>query len=257
VSEEQIQRRGGGLSRFLLWLAVLGLLAAVWWLASERNQRRFSWGVDGGRLVISKGNFLPVGARVIPTDDPKLGKIYGPIPLPPGANATPAEFEDQTALDRALFDLIVPWAKADLKGGDPAAVERAGALVERADGLPGLTAGQHHELAALRGELSFSAAKGELHQAAKLVLDARRKLDAVREGGGEHALDAAPLVRELEGIQDALEEAAQGKSHGVYARIPAASQPARPPATPAPGPAAAARPDAGPPPRGNAAGEAQ
>jgi hypothetical protein len=252
VADEQVQRRGGGLSRFLLWLAVLGLLAAVWWLASERNQRRFSWGADGGRLVISKGNFFPVGARVIPADDPKLGKVYGPIPLPPGANATAAEFEDQTALDRALFDLVVPWAKADLKSGDAAAVERAGALVERADALPGLTAGQHHELAALRADLSFSAAKGELQQAAKLVLDARRKLDAVREGGGDHALEAAPLVRELEGIQDALEEAAQGKSHGIYARIPAPAPPAR---SAPPPPAAAARPDGGSAPRGEAAGE--
>jgi hypothetical protein len=221
VAEEQAQARrgGGGLSKFVLWLAVLALLAAVWWLASERNQRRFSWAVDGGKLVISKGRFFPIGAGVIASDDPKWGKIYGPIPVPAGAKATEQEFEDQTALDRALFDLVVPWAKDDLKKGDAASVAQAGALVDRADALPGLTAGQHQELGSLRGELSFTAAKDELGRAAKLVLDARRKLEAVRESGGDHALEAAPLVRELEGVQDALEEASQGKAHGVYAPI--------------------------------------
>jgi hypothetical protein len=217
-------------------------LAAVWWLASERNQRRFSWAVDGGKLVISKGHFFPLGAGVIATDDAKWGKVYGPIALPPGAKASDSEFEDQTALDRALFDLVVPWAKADVKAGDAAAVGRASALVDRADALPGLTAGQHQELAGLRGELSFTAAKSELQQAAKLVFDARRKLDAVRESGGDHALEAAPLVRELEGVQDALEEASQGKSHGVYARIP-------PPQPSGPAPPIAPRPDAGAAPR--------
>jgi hypothetical protein len=235
VAEEQAEARrgGGGLSKFVLWLAVLALLAAVWWLASERNQRRFSWAVDGGNLVISKGRFFPIGAGVIASDDAKWGKIYGPIPIPPGAKASEQEFEDQTALDRALFDQIVPWAKADLKTGDAAAVTRAGALVDRADSLPGLTAGQHQELAALRGELSFTAAKDELARASKLVLDARRKLEAVRETGGDHALEAAPLVRELEGVQDALEEASQGKAHGVYAPIPG-QQRAAPPAQPSP-----------------------
>jgi hypothetical protein len=222
LAEEQAQARrgGGGLSKFVLWLAVLALLAAVWWLASERNQRRFSWATDDGKLVISKGRFFPIGAGVIASDDPKWGKIYGPIPIPPGAKASEEEFEDQTALDRALFDLVVPWAKADLKAADATAVARAGALVDRADALPGLTAGQHQELAGLRSELSFTAAKDELARAAKLVVDARRKLEAVRESGGDHALEAAPLARELEGVQDALEEASQGKAHGVYAPTP-------------------------------------
>jgi hypothetical protein len=78
--------------------------------------------------------------------------------------------------------------------------------------LPGLTADQHQQLSALRGELSFTAARQELLQAAKLVGSARRKLQAVEEGGGEHALEAGPMLRNLEGLQGLLEDAGKTKA---------------------------------------------
>jgi hypothetical protein len=212
-----------GFPKPLLWLLVLGLLAAVWWLASERNLRRFSWAPDSGVLVVSKGRFFPIGMARIAADDPQLGKVYGPIPLPQGAKVPEQEFDDQTSLDRALFDAILPWAKADVQKGDEASISQANQLLDRANLLPGLSAEQHQQLAALRGDLSFTAAKAELLQAAKFVLSARRKLQAVEEGGGEHALEAGPMLRGLEGIQGLLEDAGGAKS-----------QPANQPAPPSP-----------------------
>jgi hypothetical protein len=207
----QPARRGGALSKLVLWLLVVGLLAAVWWLASERNLRRFAWRTDGSVLTIAKGRFFPIGMANVASDDPQLGKVYGPIPIPQGARVTEQEFEDQTALDRALFDVIAQWARADSQKGDEKSIAQAGNLVDRASALPGLTAEQHQQLAGLRGELAFTSAKQELMQAARLVLSARRKLQSVEEGGGEHALEAAPMLRSLEGIQGQLEDASRLK----------------------------------------------
>jgi len=214
---EDATRTRRGLPKAVLWLLVFALLGAVWWLASERNLRRFSWAPDGSVLAISKGRFFPIGMARIAPDDPQLGRVYGPIPLPQGAKIAEQEFEDQTSLDRAIFDTIVPWARADVQKGDEASIAQATQLLDRASFLPGLTADQHQQLSALRGELSFTAARQDLLQAAKLVSSARRKLQAVEEGGGEHALDAVPMLRGLEGIQGLLEDAAQPKT-----------QPARP-----------------------------
>jgi hypothetical protein len=239
MADAQAQRRGGALSRLVLWLLVLGLLVAVWWLASERNLRRFAWRPSESVLTISKGRFFPLGMANIAPDDPQLGKIYGPLPIPQGAKVYEQEFEDQTALDRALFDLVVPWTRADAEKGDEKSIAEAGRLIDRASALPGLTAEQHQQLGSLRGELAYTAAKQELLQAAKLVLSARRKLQAVEEGGGDHALDAVPILRDLEGIQGLLEDAAQSKPH------PRPSSPPQPTPPKQPAPA----PDAGTPPR--------
>jgi hypothetical protein len=250
MAERVEQKSGGGLKRLGTWLVVLALFGAVLWLASDRNQRRYSWAVDSGKLVISKGRFFPTGQGVIASDDPHYGSVYGPITLPQGAKVQEQEFDDQTALDRALVDLLLPMAKADLQKGDEASIAEANALSDRAAALPGLTADQHRALSSLRGDLSFVSAKGELIQAAKLVLSARRKLDTVRDGGGEHALEAGPVVRELAGIQEALEQAAQGRSANIFSsRAPSTTpQPSAGAATPAtpqtPGPAAGANPPA-------------
>jgi hypothetical protein len=249
MAERVEQKSGGGLKRLGTWLVVLGLLAAVLWLASDRNQRRYSWTVDSGKLVISKGRFFPTGQGVIAADDPHYGSVYGPIALPQGAKVQDQEFDDQTALDRALVDLILPMAKADLQKGDEPAIAEANVLSDRAAALPGLTADQHRALGSVRGDLSFVSAKGELIQAAKLVLSARRKLDAVRDGGGEHALEAGPVVRELAAIQEALEQAVQGRSANIFSAHAPSSTPAAPQPSgagtsqaPAPGPPAGLNP---------------
>ena len=179
-------------------------------------------------------------ANIAP-DDPQLGKVYGPLPIPQGAKIFEQEFEDQTALDRALFDLVVPWARADAEKGDEKSIAEAGRLVDRASALPGLTAEQHQQLGGLRGELAFTAAKQELLQAAKLVLSARRKLQSVEEGGGDHALEASPMLRELEGIQGLLEDASQSKPPPRQSSTPTPRQPA-PPKQPVPTPDAGTAP---------------
>jgi len=197
---EQAARRGGAFQRLVLWLLILALLAAVGWLASERNQHRFRVAAQGSLLVIERGRFFPTGTAPLPATD----KAYGPIPLPAGEKPpADTEFDDQNALDRWLFDLLGNWARNAGKKGDG---RTAAALVDRASALPGLTGAQIAELNALRADLAWDDAQTDIATAAQLVEGARRKLEAVRQGNGAHAADASALSGKLEGVQNTLRD---------------------------------------------------
>ena len=197
---EQAARRGGAFQRLVLWLLILALLAAVGWLASERNQHRFRVAAQGSLLVIERGRFFPTGTAPLPPTD----KAYGPIPVPAGEKPpADTEFDDQNALDRWLFDLLGNWARNAGKKGDG---RTAAALVDRASGLPGLTGAQIAELNALRADLAWDDAQTDIATAAQLVEGARRKLEAVRQGNGAHAADASALSGKLEGVQNTLRD---------------------------------------------------
>ena len=221
---EQAARRGGAFQRLVLWLLILALLAAVGWLASERNQHRFRVAAQGSLLVIERGRFFPTGTAPLPPTD----KAYGPIPVPAGEKPpADTEFDDQNALDRWLFDLLGNWARNAGKKGDG---RTAAALVDRASALPGLTGAQIAELNALRrtarvaitclslsasiavemnalrADLAWDDAQTDIATAAQLVEGARRKLEAVRQGSGAHAADASALSGKLEGVQNTLRD---------------------------------------------------
>jgi len=197
---EQAARRGGGFQRLVLWLLILALLAAVGWLASERNQHRFRVAAQGSLLVIERGRFFPTGTAPLPPTD----KAYGPVPVPAGEKPpADTEFDDQNALDRWLFDLLGSWARNAGKKGDG---RTAAALVDRASALPGLTGAQIAELNALRADLAWDDAQTDIATAAQLVEGARRKLEAVRQGNGAHAADASALSGKLEGVQNTLRD---------------------------------------------------
>jgi len=197
---EQAARRGGAFQRLVLWLLILALLAAVGWLASERNQHRFRVAAQGSLLVIERGRFFPTGTAPLPPTD----KAYGPVPVPAGEKP-PADTESdaQNALDRWLFDLLGSWARNAGKKGDG---RTAAALVDRASALPGLTGAQIAELNALRADLAWDDAQTDIATAAQLVEGARRKLEAVRQGNGAHAADASALSGKLEGVQNTLRD---------------------------------------------------
>src|SRR5689334_3154774 len=192
MAEATEVRRGGGFQRFILWVLILGLLGAVGWLASERNEHRFRATAQGTTLVIERGRFFPTGSAAIGPAD----KVYGPIPIPAGEKPPPdTEFDNQNSLDRWLFDLLSSWARSSGKRGDD---RTAAALVDRASALPGLTGSQMAELTSLRADLSWDDAQGDLKTAGDLIEGARRKLEAVRQGNGSHAADAAALSGKLE-----------------------------------------------------------
>lgn len=193
---EEAKRSGGVMQRLVLWLVVLGLLAAVWYLASERNQRHFRVAAENGQLVIERGRFFPLGTA------PSADKTYAPIPVPQGEKP-PAEleFDDQNALDQHLFGLLAGWAKDAQKKGD---TKTAATLADRASALPGLTGAQFGELSAMKADLAWAEALTAVQQAADLLDGAMRSLQIVAASKGEHAVEATREADRLHGVSELL-----------------------------------------------------
>jgi hypothetical protein len=248
------QQRGGG-GGLIPWLLVVALLGAVFWLASERNARHWFVSVDNGQLIVARGRSFPMGSNAISSSDSDWGKAYGPIAIPTGAKGGEGEFEDRTALDRALFEQVLPWAKAAAEKPDAASQSAAMVLAERASLLPGLSAAQLEQLSALRGDLSYTAAVNGLRAAAAEIESARRGLEQARDRGGHHAQQAQELLADLQWIEARLSQLQSGKKPGeasgqapataaAQAPAPTAQAPASP-AAKTPTPAALPGADAG------------
>jgi len=208
--------------RLLLWLLVLVLGPMTVWLAAERNARRWTLAVDHDQVVVSRGRDFLFGTRTIGADDPALGKIYGPIPVPAGTKLGQVEFDDQVALDRALFEALLPLVGA-ARAGDAAGRERAEAMLGRLSGLPGLTAADLDRLTAMRGDFAYDAARGDVREALRLVRQAWRRLQAAGNGDGEHALEASRMATALPAVAATLDDLTAGRG-------PAAAAAASPPA---------------------------
>jgi hypothetical protein len=197
MADAEAKRSSGGLARLVLWFVIAALFAAVWWLASERNQRHFHVAAQNGAVQIERGRFFPTGTG---TSDEKA---YQSIAIPTGEKAPgEQEFDDQNTLDRYLFDLLAVWAQDLAKKGD---THSAADLVARASQLPGITYGQTQSLQGLSADLAWDDAQIDLKTAAAAVESARKKLSAVQAGKGSHALDAAALDQALQPIQKSLE----------------------------------------------------
>ncbi len=196
MADAPAKSSGGALQRLVLWLVIAALVVVVWWLASERNQRHFHVVAQGNELVIERGRFFPTGTAA--STEP----MYKPIAIPAGEKAPgEREFEDQTEMDRFLFDILAGWAKGQQKKGD---TQAASALVDRAAQLPGLTGAQMGQLHSLQASLNYATARDELQQALKLIGSARARLQSVKDAGGEHSVEAAQNLQKLQQVIDQL-----------------------------------------------------
>jgi hypothetical protein len=234
------EKRGGG-SGFIAWVLVVGLFGAVMYLASERNARKWFLAVDNGQLTVQRGRMFVTGTRTLGAGDGEFGKAYAPISLPKDAKVQEGEYDDRAQLDRALFEQLLPVAKAAADKPDAASQADAMQLADRASELPGLSAQQLEQLQALRGDLAFAAAEAQLKSAASQVEAARRLLLQARERGGRHALQAGALGDELKPLVDKLagrateQPPASAPAPVQQAKPSAPAQPpaVTPPATPA------------------------
>jgi hypothetical protein len=195
-----VQRRGGGTFRSAIaWVAILGLLALVIWPVSERNARTWYLVPADGRLVVMRGYLAPIGRGAFETSDPGVAAAYAPIVPPPG-KPLPAEraFDERGQLDQAVFELVSGWAREEIASGDPARLERGLGYLGRAEKLPGLSAGQREDLAALRAESGYQEAMRLLSRAVDELRDAADRLRRAASSRSAHAPDAGRLLRELE-----------------------------------------------------------
>lgn len=220
-------RRGTGMKGVLAWIAILGLLALVAWLASERNARTWHLVPDEGRLVVMRGLPLPAGRHAFETSDPVLAQAYAPLVAPPG-RPLPQErsFDERSLLDQALYELLAGWAREEIASGDPARLERGLGYLARAEKLPGLSPAQHEDLAALRAESGFQEGLRLLARAADELRDAAEKLRRAAGSRSAHATEAGALLRDVEPALEAT--AGAMRAAGAIARPPAPEPPAAP-----------------------------
>lgn len=225
-------RTGPGLKGLLAWVAILGLLALVLWLASERNARSWHLVPDEGRLVVMRGMLLPMGRQAFDTSDPALAQAYAPLVPPPGKPLPPERtFEDRTLLDQGLYELLAGWARDEIASGDPARLERGLGYLGRAEKLPGLSSAQRDDLAGLRAESGYYEAMRLLSRAAEELRDATEKLRRTSGSRSAHAADAGALLRELEPASEAAQAALRSAS-AAAARPAAEATPSSAPQTP-------------------------
>jgi len=238
---------GGGARGLLAWVVILGLLGLVVWLVSERNARTWYLVPDEGRLLVMRGMKLPVGRQPFRTDDPVLAQVYEPIVVPPGVPA-PSEqaFDERSALDQALYDLVARWAREDIGSGDPARLERGLRLVDRVERLPGLSGTQERDLQELRAESAYHEARRLLERASAELKEAADKLRGAAMSRSPHADDARLLLREVEPAVDSAVSALRSVRTGPTGAPPRAAPGAGGP--PAAGAAGSGAP-AGSPPR--------
>ena len=220
------RRSGGTFKAAIAWLAILGLLALVAWLVSERNARTWYLVPTEGRLVVMRGYLLPVGRGAFETSDPNVAQAYAPLVPPPG-KALPAErsFDERGLVDQALFELVSGWAREEIASGDPARLERGLGYLSRAEKLPGLSPSQREDLAALRAESGYQEAMRLISRAVDELREASDRLRRAAGSRSPHAGEAGRLLRELEpaaeGATSALRKAEAG-------RPPAAAPPPAP-----------------------------
>jgi hypothetical protein len=207
----------------LAGLVIVGLLGVVGWLLAERNAHTWWLVPDEGRLVVKKGLLLPYGDQEFKTSDPVLARVYAPL-VPPQGKALPEErsYGEQAALDQALYDLLAAWAREDIATGDPARLERGLGYLERALDLPGLSAAQREDLAALRAESGYHEARRLLEKARAELSEAAEKLKLTAGSRSARAGDAQALLGQVVPALDATAAA----SHTAAAQV---SHPPAPP----------------------------
>jgi hypothetical protein len=219
-------RRGGTLKAAVAWLAILGLLALVAWLAAERNARTWHLVPSEGRLVVMRGLLLPAGRGALRTSDPALAQAYAPLVPPPGKALPPERsFGERAELDQAIYELVAAWAREEISSGDPARLERGLGYLARAEKLPGLSAAQREDLAALRAESGYQEAMRLVSRALEELREAADRLRRAASSRSPHAADAGALLREIE---PAVEAAAAALRRSGEARAPQAPQAAPP-----------------------------
>ncbi len=234
MSDTTEMRGGGGTFRSAVaWIAILGLLVLVGWLASERNSRTWFLVPADGRVVVMRGYMLPFGRGAFETSDPATAAAYAPIVPPPG-KALPAErsFDERGLVDQAIYELLSGWAREEIGSGDPARLERGLGYLGRAEKLPGLSPSQREDLVALRAESGYQEAMRLLSRATDELREAADRLRRAAASRSPHAAEAGRLLRDLEPVMEQASSALRRAETTRPPPVPAAAAEQAPPPAP-------------------------
>jgi hypothetical protein len=234
-------QRGSAATRLLVGVLVLALLAAVAYLGSEVNHRRYRLEVKDGLLQVERGRFLPVGFEPYQPESEALRPAYAPVQVPPGAGVdTTAVYGERSDLDGALYRLLSAWAESRLKGGDEQSVNAATGYLTRAELLPGLAEEQRATLHRLRGQLALREGGAHVSGASRELAAARAQLLAAERLGAVEGRTLEPWLADLDRLTAQCNDLAGRLQPGRLGSPP--QQQGLPAATPTPAAPDAAHP---------------
>ena len=228
-------RASRAFTRFLIFLLVIALLAAVTFLLSQLNARRFRIAVEDGNAIVLKGRQLPSGFQPFQPTDARQRDAYAPLPLH-GLDASglgERTFEDRDELDRALFDLLRALAEPRLREDDaPERLQEGLYYLQRANLLTGTTPEQRLTLTQMQTDIAYYRGRSMLAQAQRLVAEAREQLHAAAKTENPHTRSAQQMLLEVETPAIALDDALRRAVN----QLSTPRAPAPPPLPPPPAP---------------------
>lgn len=194
--------RGLPFKPILAILAVV-LLGLLWYLSSVHHSQ-FYLQVEGDRVVVKRGLYLPFGTqRWTPTS------AYETFRLPAGLAPSLTGAMSHDELDRTLRDLFVRIAKAqldDLQHGDP---ERAEDMLMRAHKLRFTTPQQDREIFEMLGDVSFRRGLTEVRGIQERFDEALKQFRLASRQGGNSFAGAQKWVVAIERLRDEFRHLAE------------------------------------------------
>ncbi|MBI3179473.1 MAG: hypothetical protein HYZ27_07405 [Deltaproteobacteria bacterium] len=198
---EASEPKSGGrtLLAVFVTLVILGLIGAIFYLASDINRRRYRLMAVEGNLVVQQGRMLPLGFTEIEVEAEDLKAAYAPIPLPPGEARVATEiFDDRADVDRALFALLAGWARQRFDANEPGSYELAATYVRRGELLPGLSEEQRLELRTMRADLAYMNGRRLLSEVGERLNKALASFKQARELGSTRGKDVERWIADVE-----------------------------------------------------------
>jgi hypothetical protein len=211
---------------------VLGLGIATLVFLGSANKRRFVLACEPQQVIAKQGRgFPPWGERNI--DDEGMWK---PIKIPPEAECTARETDDDAELSKWYLQILVDRASTALTAKEGAThgskeVDEAFAMLEQAllHTRPTDRREQRRDIERLLGDVGYWRATGKLKDAANALADAAKQFDGAAAQRPRHVSDAsawATYVRKL------VEDLKAGPSGAGTTFPPTPPNPDRQPAPP-------------------------
>ncbi len=208
-THDLVRRQRGSVTRVfnatLIVLLILALLAAVGYLTSDLNHRRYRLNVRAGSMWVERGLFLPIGFVAYEPDTPALKDAYAPITVPATETVTVAgPFDERVDADRAIFALLSGWARTRIASQDNQAQQQAVMFVKRLELLPGLTEEQRVELHTLRAQVAYQDGMRLMEESMQNLKRAQEAFRLALSLGGSQAREAQRLISDIDRRLDAL-----------------------------------------------------
>jgi hypothetical protein len=180
------------------------LLAGLLWYLSSVHHSRFYLEVDGDRVEVSRGLYLPFGtSRWAPTS------AYDTFKLPAGVTPSLTGAMAHDELDRVLRELFVRVADAELADLQHGDAEHAEDMLMRAHKLRHTTPQQDREIFEKLGDVSFRRGLTEVRGIQERFDEALKQFRLATRQGGDSFAGAQKWVAAIERLREEFRRLAE------------------------------------------------